>query len=645
MIGSVLQDKYRVVELLGEGGMGIVYKALDEELNRPVALKLLKVEFSSNPQIVKRFHDETRVLAAFNHPNITTIYSRFDWNGQPVMVMELLDGETFSAMIARRGPIPAEICVPWFLQALAGVGEAHKHGIVHRDLKPANLLLTRSGVVKVMDFGIAKIEQALGMTRTTALMGTPYYMSPEQIEPTRFGLQRVDSRTDIYSMGVTLYELLAGVVPFQGASEFAIQRAHLEEMPQPPTVYYPHIPQSVVASLFKAIAKDPRQRYQHAEDFAHELSGAAAHLSETVAGNAPFYGQPVEPEHAQNTPLPPTRLQATEAQTASGTAHAGQTFHPMATEAARTATPVAGARQTTGRRQEFSGDGASTHEPVATGTFSSGQEPQDFSKPANPTPSSANGIDGLLQKWFGYTGMPRLVGGLLAFLILALLAGASFAIFTALDHSREEEASNRPVYGGGGGGSLGGGVVHNEPASADTHEREPSAPAAQPAKPSQRLPIPEVLPAAKQPPSATLPATVPAVPQAATRQDAVHAPTPHFAERQFVAGRWSGGFKRCENGQEVRARLNLTETQGSDATKLFVTGQISVSSVTNSQSCAVKGTFSKTSNRLTLWTTCGGPGPDFLTAPHASVLSIYQNQMSGTVLPDSPCMTIQFGRE
>ena len=182
MIGTVIHEQYRILELLGEGGMGVVYKALDLELDRLVALKFLKAEFGDNQLLIKRFRDELKVLANFNHPNITILYTSFTWQSRPVMVMELLEGEPLNRMIDRRGPIPANVCVPLVRQALAGVGEAHRRGIVHRDLKPANLMLNQSSIVKVMDFGIAKIESSPGLTRTSTTMGTPFYIAPEQID-------------------------------------------------------------------------------------------------------------------------------------------------------------------------------------------------------------------------------------------------------------------------------------------------------------------------------------------------------------------------------------------------------------------------------------------------------------------------------
>jgi serine/threonine protein kinase len=268
VIGTVIKEQYKIIELMGEGGMGSVYRACDLELGRQVALKFLRADLAENNILLQRFRDELRTLAGFNHPNITTLFTSVTWQDHPVMVMELVEGETLQAMVNRRGPIPASVCVPLIQQALAGVGSAHRKKIIHRDLKPANLMLNLDGVVKVMDFGIAKMQDggSPALTRTNAPIGTSLYMAPEQI----LG-QTADPRSDIYAMGVTLYELLAGRVPFLGDSQYAIAHAHMQRIPEPPTAHYPHIPENVVAAVMKSLAKDPALRFQSAEEFVAAL--------------------------------------------------------------------------------------------------------------------------------------------------------------------------------------------------------------------------------------------------------------------------------------------------------------------------------------------------------------------------------------
>ena len=318
MIGTVIKEQYRILELIGEGGMGSVYMALDLELDRRVALKLLKGELADNSVLIQRFRDELRTLASFNHPNITTLFTSVTWKEHPVMVMELVEGETLQKMVERRGPIPADVCVPLVNQALAGVGSAHRKKIIHRDLKPANLMLNLDGVVKVMDFGIAKIQNTPGLTRTNTAIGTSLYMAPEQIRGS------ADARSDIYAMGVTLYELLAGRVPFLGDSQYDIEHAHIAQAPEPPTLYYPHIPTTVVDAVMRALAKDPAARFQTAEEFAAALGDGR--LPQTVTEPRQI---PLRPE---STPRLSTAA-STAASTAGRAASPAPAFSPVPTPA------------------------------------------------------------------------------------------------------------------------------------------------------------------------------------------------------------------------------------------------------------------------------------------------------------------------
>ncbi|HEX4228681.1 MAG TPA: serine/threonine-protein kinase [Bryobacteraceae bacterium] len=288
MTGAQL-DHYRILEKLGEGGMGVVYKALDLNLDRVVALKLLSSDLAAYPELTERFKCEARLQATLNHPNIALLYTFFFWEGSPVMVMEFIEGQTFQCMVRERGPVPAGALVPLFKQALMGVGAAHRHGIVHRDIKPANIMLSRSGLVKVMDFGIAKaIGAGSGLTRTNTAMGTSWYMSPEQVLN-----HPVDARSDIYALGVTLYEMLSGEVPFRASSEFEIQRAHVHSMPTPPSVHNPQIPAHLVAAVLRALEKNPDARFQSVEEFGTALGAIAPPMAHSPT--------PV-PEH--RTPLP-----------------------------------------------------------------------------------------------------------------------------------------------------------------------------------------------------------------------------------------------------------------------------------------------------------------------------------------------------
>ena len=249
--------------------MGVVYKALDLSLDRLVAIKALSADLAHNSDLEQRFRSEARAQAKLNHVNLATIHAFLVERGCAWMVMEFIDGETIASMIERRGPIPSEAAVPLFRQALLGLGYAHRVGIVHRDIKPANLMVNRQGIVKVMDFGIARVVRERGITRTGNHLGTAAYMSPEQVSN-----QPVDARTDVYALGITLYEMLAGRVPFEGGSDFQVMTDHLNVRPPPPTQFYPHIPPVLVSAVLKALEKSPAMRFQTTEEFGAALERA-----------------------------------------------------------------------------------------------------------------------------------------------------------------------------------------------------------------------------------------------------------------------------------------------------------------------------------------------------------------------------------
>jgi hypothetical protein len=270
MIGTEIGN-YRVLEKIGEGGMGVVFKAVDVNLDRTVAIKALKTDLSGNPELEQRFRTEIKALANLNHTNLTPLYALFVETGRPMMVLEFVEGETLEQMVRRRGPIPSEEAISLFRQALAGVGYAHRTGIVHRDIKPANIILNTQGVVKVMDCGIAKALSARGAAKSGVQIGTPLYMSPEQ-----FLNRSVDVRSDVYSLGVTLYELLTGKVPFSGDSDYQIMADHVNTAPPLPTSVFPYVPKSVERAVLKALEKNPEARYQSVEEFAAALDGTPA---------------------------------------------------------------------------------------------------------------------------------------------------------------------------------------------------------------------------------------------------------------------------------------------------------------------------------------------------------------------------------
>src|SRR6516164_9363426 len=272
MIGDLVAH-YRVLELIGRGAMGVVYKALDVNIDRLVAIKVMSAESRSDPDFVERFRQEARAQGALNHPNVALLFDYFVHDGAPVAVMEFIDGESLEQLIRRRGAIAAHESIPIFKQALRGVAAAHRAGIIHRDLKPANLMITRDNIVKVMDFGIAKRQGVTGATKASTSIGSPFYMAPEQI------LGRpVDCRTDVYALGITLYELLARQRPFnsRGKPEYLVLDAHVNELPEPPTVYRYGIPRPIVDAVMRSLAKEPDARFRRADEFMHALPDVPA---------------------------------------------------------------------------------------------------------------------------------------------------------------------------------------------------------------------------------------------------------------------------------------------------------------------------------------------------------------------------------
>ncbi len=292
MIGQQIGE-FRIIEKLGEGGMGVVYKAIDVRLDRPVAIKMLTASLTDNPELVQRFQAEARAQANLNHTNLATLYAFLIDQGNAYMVMEFVEGENFDQIIRRNGPVTPRDAVPWFKQALLGIGAAHRVGIIHRDIKPSNLMLNRQGIVKVMDFGIAKAVGSRGMTRTGMHLGTLAYMSPEQIQN-----RTIDVRTDIYALGVTLYEMLSGHVPFESASEYQIMQDHVSSVPPALVRYYPYAPKEFEGVVAKALAKNPDDRFQTVEEF-----GVALEHPENFLAATPIPVSPPSPLVVGSTPL------------------------------------------------------------------------------------------------------------------------------------------------------------------------------------------------------------------------------------------------------------------------------------------------------------------------------------------------------
>jgi beta-lactam-binding protein with PASTA domain/tRNA A-37 threonylcarbamoyl transferase component Bud32 len=277
LIGTVFDGRYRVIRRLGSGGMANVYLAEDEELGRRVAIKVLDEKHANDEQFVERFRREAKNAASLSHPNIVSIYDRGEAEGTYYIAMEYIEGRTLKDLILSRGPLPTERAVSYARQILGAVRFAHRKGIVHRDIKPHNVLVDTDGRLKVTDFGIARAG-ASQMTEAGSIIGTAQYLSPEQARGAS-----VDQRSDLYSVGIVLYEMLTGSVPFTGDTPVEIAMKHISAVPQPPSAARPSVPDDLDLVVLRALAKDPRERFQSAEEMDSELGRLAAGLSVTDA--------------------------------------------------------------------------------------------------------------------------------------------------------------------------------------------------------------------------------------------------------------------------------------------------------------------------------------------------------------------------
>jgi eukaryotic-like serine/threonine-protein kinase len=269
MIGTTLGN-YRVTSRLGEGGMGTVYRATDAMLDRDVAIKVLRPELARQTALVDRFRAEAIALARLRHEHIAALYGLERHGDDLVMVMEFVAGETLEARIHRDGALNWRDALPIMRQVLAALGHAHHKGVVHRDIKPANVMVDPDGVVKVMDFGIARLMGENRQTRAGVAVGTPSYMAPEQLRG-----EDVDGRTDLYAVGALLFEVLTGRVAFEADSDYSLMMQQLNEAPPAPSSLARGVPKAVDAAVLRAMAKKPAQRFGSATDFSRVLDGIA----------------------------------------------------------------------------------------------------------------------------------------------------------------------------------------------------------------------------------------------------------------------------------------------------------------------------------------------------------------------------------
>lgn len=278
--GTYLQERYEILELIGSGGMSDVYKAKCHKLNRYVAIKVLKDEFSSDEGFVSKFKMEAQAAACLSHPNIVSIYDVVDEGKLHYIVMELIEGITLKSYIAQKRRLDVKEAVSISIQVAQGIAAAHSRNIVHRDIKPQNIIISKDGKVKVADFGIARA--ATSQTITVSAVGSVHYISPEQA---RGGYS--DARSDIYSFGITMYEMVTGRVPFEGDNTVTVALAHLEEQITRPSVYNPQIPVSLENIILKCTEKKPEHRYRSVEEVIADLRRVLIHPDENFVTMSP----------------------------------------------------------------------------------------------------------------------------------------------------------------------------------------------------------------------------------------------------------------------------------------------------------------------------------------------------------------------
>ena len=273
LLNRLFDSRYLIQRKLGSGGMADVYLAEDQELGRLVALKLLDDRHAADEQFVERFRREAQNAAGLNHPSIVSIFDRGQGAGTYYIAMEFLDGRTLKELVIRNGPTPIPIAIDYARQILGALAFAHRHGIVHRDIKPHNIVVGPDGRLKVTDFGIAR-SGASQMTEAGSIVGTAQYLSPEQAR----GAQ-VDPRSDLYSLGIVMYEMLTGKVPFTGDAPVEIAMKHLSAIPEPPSKLRSDVPHELDAVVMRALAKDPDERFDSAEEMDADLARVARGLA------------------------------------------------------------------------------------------------------------------------------------------------------------------------------------------------------------------------------------------------------------------------------------------------------------------------------------------------------------------------------
>ncbi len=287
--------RYLIVERLGGGGMGVVYKAQDTELHRTVALKVLPPHLCRQQEYLNRFRAEAQAQARLNSPYVIMLYSLLEVPAGEVLVLEYTEGQTLEQRLKSGGPLSPDEAVRIFDQALRAVEHIHAEGVVHRDLKPGNIFITRGGQVKLMDFGVAKVMDQPDLNTHRTMVGTLLYIAPEQING-----HTTDFRSDVYTLGVSLFEAVTGRLPFERRSDYALMHAHVQDRPPSPKEFQRGIPSALEGAILKAIEKDPERRFQSATEFRKTLlklglverrRRAAARSDSTTAQRGPMLDQ------------------------------------------------------------------------------------------------------------------------------------------------------------------------------------------------------------------------------------------------------------------------------------------------------------------------------------------------------------------
>ena len=298
-IGETVGD-YRVLDLLGVGGMGSVYRVQNVITDREEAMKVLLPDLRSAPELAERFGREIKIHASLEHPNIASLRTALRLDNQLLMVMELVNGITLEKRL-RQSPVELWQGVDWVIQILSALSYAHGRGVIHRDIKPANVMITPANIIKLTDFGIASMAaEERRLTRTGVAIGSLPYMSPEQIRA-----DEPDARSDLYSLGVTFYEMLSGRRAFEGKSEYELMRAQLELQPTPLSSFNPGLPHAIVTAVERAMAKQPENRFQTAQEFQIALERA----KQPLLSSEPSRPAPFQTPAPATTSLDPARIE------------------------------------------------------------------------------------------------------------------------------------------------------------------------------------------------------------------------------------------------------------------------------------------------------------------------------------------------